>query len=291
MRNLSIIIPSRNEEFLQRTIDEALGKSELDTEVLVGLDGWYTYLKPNKRMSVYCTNEPVGQRAMMNRLVEMSEAKYVMKLDAHCSLSQGYDKNLIKDGGEDVTIMPCLMNLRPYEWVCKNKHRIYQNKKPNACVQCKETEFEKDIIWQIQPKPVCNTFYLDRNLVFQYHPEQSPDVINETMALQGSGFLMSRKKYWELGVCDEEYGSWGQQGAEVALKTWLSGGRVLCTKNAYMGHWFRQSDEFPYERDMKQVDRANERCKEIFLNDAWPKATRKLAWLVNKFKPLPSWHV
>jgi len=28
-------------------------------------------------------------------------------------------------------------------------------------------------------------------------------------------------------ICDEEFGSWGSQGLEVAIKTWLSGGKVM----------------------------------------------------------------
>ncbi len=55
--------------------------------------------------------------------------------------------------------------------------------------------------------------------------QQEGDLV-ETMSLQGSCFMMTRKKYWELDICSEDFNSWGQQGVEVACKTWLSGGKV-----------------------------------------------------------------
>lgn len=43
------------------------------------------------------------------------------------------------------------------------------------------------------------------------------------------------------------YGSWGNQGIEVACKTWLSGGRVLVNHNTWYAHMFRtQGAEFGF---------------------------------------------
>jgi len=102
----------------------------------------------------------------------------------------------------------------------------------------------------------------ERNFVFQYCPIQSKDLISETMSIQGSGFLVSKKLYFDWELTDENYGSWGMQGTEVASKMWLSGGKVLSTKGAFMGHLFRKHEEFPYKRDMKQVDHALKYCKD-----------------------------
>lgn len=289
MRELSILIPARNEEFLERTIEDIFSHIEGKTEVLVALDNWPDAPDIKGRPHLKVIRTKLGQRGATNALARLSEAKYVMKLDAHVTLSPGFDLAMMEDMQDDVTLVPALMNFRPYEWVCVNKHRRYQNKKPAQCDQCEETDLAKDIIWQIVPKPFMTDFYLDTDLIFQYCLQQSPTLLNETMAIQGSGFMMTRDKYWELDICGEEFGSWGQQGAEVALKTWLSGGKVLATKKAFMGHWFRQMDEFPYQRDMDQVAHANTHCKELFLTNSWPKQKRSLQSLVRQFNYPGDW--
>ena len=257
MPKLAILIPARNEKYLKRTLQDIFEHSTDDTEVIVGLDGYTEDLTDiNGRVTVFRTQEPIGQRAMTNELARLTTAEYVMKIDAHVSFSHGFDTAMLKDAGEDITLVPVLLNLRPFHWVCKQGHmQQHSNKQPEQCF-CGEKEFTSVDSWKVVPKPICSSFYLDTNLIFNYCPIQSTELVNETMAIQGSGWLVSRKKYWELDLSGEEFGSWGQQGAEVSLKTWLSGGTVLCTKRAYMGHWFRQSDEFPYQRDMKQVDHA-----------------------------------
>jgi hypothetical protein len=103
--------------------------------------------------------------------------------------------------------------------------------------------------------------------------------------------MATQDKYWELELCDESWGSWGQQGTEVALKTWLSGGRVICTRKTWYAHLFRTRPGFswPYPNPGKSQERARKISRDLFLNDKWPKATRKLSWLIEKFAPVPGW--
>jgi hypothetical protein len=116
--------------------------------------------------------------------------------------------------------------------------------------------------------------------------------LNETMSLQGSCFMTTRDKYFELNLCDEAFGSWGSQGLEVAIKTWLSGGRVVCNKKTWYGHMFRTQGEefgFPYPLSGRQVSRAKQMAKEIFFNNKWEKQIKPLSWLLNRFWPVPGW--
>ena len=113
----------------------------------------------------------------------------------------------------------------------------------------------------------------------------------ETMSLQGSCFMVSRDKYWELNLCDEAFGSWGSQGIEVSCKMWLSGGRVLVNKRTWHSHMFRTKPifSFPYELSGRQVQRAKKMVKDLFFNNKWPKQTKPLSWLIEKFMPIPGW--
>jgi hypothetical protein len=115
--------------------------------------------------------------------------------------------------------------------------------------------------------------------------------INETMSLQGSCFMCTRDKYWELGICDEEFGSWGSQGIEVACKFWLSGGRVLVNKKTWYAHMFRTKPNFsfPYHLSGRQTQHAKHRAKDLFFNNKWDKQKKPLSWLVEKFAPIPEW--
>ena len=67
---VSVIIPSRNERYLQHTIDSLLTNSAGDVEVIVVLDGgpWPDPpLKDDKRLVVIRHNESTGMRPSMRR--------------------------------------------------------------------------------------------------------------------------------------------------------------------------------------------------------------------------------
>lgn len=105
--------------------------------------------------------------------------------------------------------------------------------------------------------------------------------------------MLTREKYWELDICDEKHGSWGQQGTEVACKTWLSGGRLMVTRKTWFAHLFRTQGgdfSFPYAQSGKQIAKAREYSRHLWLGDNWDKATRPLSWLIDKFDP-PGWGV
>jgi hypothetical protein len=103
--------------------------------------------------------------------------------------------------------------------------------------------------------------------------------------------MLTKKKYFDLNICDESWGSWGGQGAEVALKTWLSGGQVKCNKKTWYAHLFRTQGRdfgFPYPNPGKHQKQAKDKLRDVFLNDNWDKATKPLSWLIEKFNP-PEW--
>ena len=68
MKDLSILIPSRNEMFLARTIEDILQHIEADTEVIALLDGqWADPPIPyHERVNIVYVPEAVGQRAGTN---------------------------------------------------------------------------------------------------------------------------------------------------------------------------------------------------------------------------------
>jgi ribosomal protein L37E len=303
--DLSILIPARNEYFLARTVEGVLKSIRGRTEVIVTLDGKWAdpQIPDDPRVTILYLPESVGQRAATNQACRLSKAKYVMKMDAHCALDEGFDVKLMEKMQDDWTIVPMMRNLHVFDWVCpKCGARQYQgpSSEYKKCPDC-GTERVKEIIWQAKESPRSTSFCFDQNLHFQYfgqfksRPEGQGD-LTPTMSLQGSCFLLTRRKYWELNICDEAAAGksgWGQQGVEVALKTWLSGGQVMCLHTTWYAHMFRTQGgdfSFPYHLPHSDQEFARQFSQDLWLNDKWPQAVHKLEWLLEKFKPVPYWH-
>ena len=295
MPQLSIIIPSRNEMWLNHTVEDILHNSEADTEIIVALDGqWPVDPVPvHPKVKVLFFPESIGQRAATNRGVRISDAKYVMKLDAHCAFDKGFDRILLEDIKDDWTIVPLMRNLHVFDWVCKCGHRQYQGPTPDKCPKCGD-KMEKDIVWRAKPSPKSTAYRFDKTLHFQYWGEyktkQKGDLV-ETMSLQGSCFMMRRDRYLDLNICDETWGSWGNQGTEVSVKSHLSGGKVIVDKRTWYAHLFRTQGldfGFPYPQSGRAVEKARKCSRDLFLNDKWDKAIHPFSWLIKKFEP-PDW--
>ena len=260
MPELSIVIPARNEPYLQQTIDDIFANAIGKIEVIVGLDGYFHALKQREGLTVVAEEVSIGQRAMTNRLVRIARAPWIMKVDAHCSFGRGFDRIMLNDIRRDTILSPYMLVLEPTTWTARVDKKT-------------------------------SNYYFDRNLVMQYGEETS-DILRETMCLQGSCFMLLKELYWKLELGDETYGSWGSQGPELGLKAWLSGNKCMTTKNTYYAHLFRTTDaDFPYDRGLNPGKHSNEHIKEVFLNDKWDKAVHTLDWLVERFNRPGDWSV
>jgi cephalosporin hydroxylase len=116
----------------------------------------------------------------------------------------------------------------------------------------------------------------------------NPKLRDDTMACMGPCWFMHKARFLEQGGCDEGHGGWGAMSVEVALKAWLSGGSLKVNKKTWFAHYFRGGVGFPYQISGHDVDKARKYSQDLWLNDKWDKATRKLQWVVDKFQP-PTW--
>lgn len=301
--DLSILIPARNEMFVSNTVEDILKKKTGKTEIIVGLDGEWADpgIADHPDVKILYVSEPLGQRGMTNRLCQMSKAKYVAKCDAHCSFDEGFDTKLMDamKGHDDWTIVPTMKNLHAFDWKCMKCGKLtYQGPTPTSCADCDNVDdFKRKIYFYAKPSPNSNSYCFDKTMHFQYFKEfnkrpEGRGTLTPSLSLQGSFFMMTRDKYWELNICDEAHGSWGQQGVEVALKTWLSGGKVMVHQGTWYGHMFRTQGGdfgFPYPISGKQVDKARKYSRNLWLGSNWPQATRTLGSLLKQFAPVPDW--
>jgi glycosyltransferase involved in cell wall biosynthesis len=305
---LSILIPARNEQFLAKTIEDILKHSEADTEIIAVLDGAWAEppIPQNDRVVVVYLPVSIGQRAATNLACKLARGKYVAKLDAHCSFDQGFDRKMLegfKVVGDEVTMVPTMRNLHAFSWKCmKCGFKKYQGPTPTKCEKCDNTtDFKKKMKWYGKPRPQSNSYCFDAEPHFQYFNEYTKrepyltDVktgFTETMSLQGSFFMMTRERYWRLNVCDENFGSWGSQGIEVACKSWLTGGKCLVNHNTWYAHLFRTQGGdfgFPYDNPHSKALEARAKAKTLFFENKFEGQTLPLKWLVERFWPIKGW--
>jgi len=232
---ISILIPAKNEKHLQRTIDDLKEKATGEIEVLTMED------------------PGIGQRATTNKLAERAKGEYIMKVDAHCLFSKGFDEDMVSKMEDNMIMSPRLLVLDEESWTPKAD--------PKSSAYCFDTE-----------------------LVMQYHKEiENFDTVNDTMCLQGSAWLISRENYWKWNVCDEDIGSWGHQGVELGITAYLNGGKCVTNKLAWYAHLFRTEEaDFPYKRHKRDIDKTSEKFREMFKNGM-------IAGLIRKYNYPSDW--
>lgn len=103
MAKLSIVIPSRSEPLLTKTVEDIYNHIEGDTEVL------------------YMEDDGRGQRALTNELVRRSKADFVMKVDAHCSFGPGFDAIMMEAIDDRTILSPQMGVLEPITWSINGK--------------------------------------------------------------------------------------------------------------------------------------------------------------------------
>lgn len=302
---LSILIPARNEEWLNETIEDLLKNKRDATQIIIGLDGqWPTKPIPNHPdVSIYFTPESIGQRAITKQCARLSRAKYIIKCDAHCAFDEGFDTKMLQAfevAGDNTVIIPVMRNLHVFNLKCPDGHTRYQSP-DGPCTQCGKPT-EKDVVWISKERPESTSYCFDSEPHFQYFREYTrrPEYIEmkektgltETMSIQGSFFMMTRKKYFNLDIDDDNFGSWGGQGIAVACAVWLSGGRVLVNHKTWYSHCFRTqggSFGFPYELSGREVEKTKQNVRDKFWNKQHPKQIYPVKWLIEKFAPVKGW--
>lgn len=283
-RLVSFLIPARNEIYLEKTVRNILENIRGDSEVLVGLDGWIPDPQihfNDERVRVFHYPVAVGHRAVTNNLAREAQGKFVCKIDAHCSIGEGFDVILSQDCEYDWTVIPRMWNLDTETWTPR-----YFDDWRKAVRQRKVHDY---LYIYINERGELRTQYYPSHINKVMHHERKDILIDETMSCMGPCFFMHQGRYWELGGCDEKHeGGWGQQAIELACKAWLSGGKLMVNKKTWFAHWFRGGQGWPYPISGRQIDRCRAYSKDLWLNDKWPLAKRKFMWLVEKFNP-PGW--
>ena len=129
---VSVIIPARNERFLQATIRSLLTNAAGDVEVLPILDGYWPNppLQDDKRVKPIHFGEAQGMRPGENAAARIATGEFLMKIDAHCIVAPGWDATLKESCGPGDLVVPTRHSIDGEKWLTGDeagavKHRNF----------------------------------------------------------------------------------------------------------------------------------------------------------------------
>jgi glycosyltransferase involved in cell wall biosynthesis len=220
MVKLSVIIPSYKDPLLHQTISSLLLNSELGEQLVVipVLDGYWpeTPIINDERVNVVHLGKNRGMRGAINAGVSIAKGEFIMRTDEHCAFAKGYDRVLTSS---------CQPN-----WIMTTVRY-----------------FLDPLNWQLMdiPPVIYEKLVIQNNAKFSGAKwdrlERKDILIDETMAMQGSMWLMPRK-WWNdvIGELQTDgYGPLYQDSHEMVFKTWKAGGKLMINKNTWFAHKHR----------------------------------------------------
>lgn len=272
MADVSVIIPSRNEQFLTKTIRDVAAKSTIDTEVIAILDGyWPDEIVKDPKVHYIHFSKSRGMRAGLNAGVAIARGTFVMKLDAHCMVAPGFDKVLAETCRPNWICVPTRHRLDPEAWEINdgNRHPInylYLDPKTDG-INVKE--------WR------------EKNRDRSFDAIRIDDIIG----CQGSCIFLPRAYWYELELLDEaNYGTFRKDPQEIMFKALSVGGRCVRVKDTWYAHLHKGRQYGRGYRPSKSDHRKGDTYVNKWLtDDAWDKQQIPFREIVAQFPGMPGW--
>ena len=257
---LSIIIPSAKDPFLQKTIDDIVTNARGEYEIIAVLDGTPADVTNSRTI---LNEKRVGMRDSINRGVEASSGDYIMKCDAHCRFDKSFDVKILADIQDNWVVIPRRYALDINSWELTDDPPV---------------DYERLVI--NQPDKIGGTKWRSRAR------ERKNILLDENMVFQGSCWFMSRSHWnWLGGLQTKGYGTFTQEPIEIALKTWLGGGRVMTNKKTWYAHKHRKFGRTVGQSN-SEIKAGNAYSQDFWLNNRWDKRIYDLDWLMKRFNVL-----
>lgn len=232
-KKLSVIIPSYKDPLLHKTIDSLLDNSRLGNqlEVIPVLDGYWPeqQIKNDDRVVVVHLGKNRGMREAINAGVLVSRGEFIMRTDEHCHFAYGYDKKMTDSCRENWIMTARRFFLDPVKW---------------ERMDIKPVDYEKLVVQNGK-----------KFAGVRWERPKRKDLIDETMAMQGSMWMMPRK-WWDKVIVrleSEKYGNLYQDSHEMVFKTWKAGGKMMLNKDTWFAHKHRS---FPRTHQHTKSDTA-----------------------------------
>lgn len=276
MALVSIVIPSRQERFLNETIKDVLSNATGDIEIFPVLDGYVLPKEeliqdPRVKYIHLPDNGWMQKRQGVNAAVSIAQGKYVMSLDAHCMVGKGFDEILQRDCEENWVVIPRRYKLDPITWTTKNH---LDGTLP--------VDYEYWIYDEFANKGFLKPYRWDARAI-----ARKDLLIDDTMTFQASCWFMHKTWFEERRFMQVKgYTGWGQEDVELSLETWTNGGRVVTNKNTWYAHLYKGHN---FGRMYKSNFLQWKLTKE-YGHAHWTVERREdFLKVLKKFMPIPNW--
>lgn len=297
MDKVSIIIPSRNEKYLKRTLDNIYENATGDFEVLVGFNGPtdYPLIGNYPNLTMIYESQDIGLKPMINKLANLANGKYIYKSDAHCAFGKGFDEILQADMQDDWIVTPRFYVLDKETWKWQDE-RFYDY----FYLCCPFTDpkglrFKAGGHWPERtkerlPEPD-DSVWPDGNFDHIVRPR-----IDETPQIHGSGWFVNRDYFLNIlgGFPETDPFGHAQEPIWLGLKNWLIGGRLMVNKKTWYAHLHQDSKDRGYPEDKAHTERTyNETAKywllDTYMGNSFGGMKYRFDDFVDKFMPMPTW--
>lgn len=276
----SVIIPARNERFLAPTVADVLAKARGDLEVIVILDGYWPdpMLADDPRLRLLHVAPARGMRPGITAAARMATGDFLLKLDGHCMVAEGFDLQLQADYLEDNWILtPRRYPLDAERWAIEEGNPKYP-----IDYEYLSYPFERP------DDPTCGlhgTYWTARR-------EARKDILlDEDMSSQGSCWFMSRANWERIAPLRVDlFGNFYGESQEIGLQTQLRGGAMMRTKRTWYAH-LRKGKKYGrgYALGPEGHRRGHDVLVRMCMLNEWPGQTVSLQALVERFMPVPGW--
>ena len=278
MPDVSIIIPSRNETFLQQTVTDLLSKGS-DIQVIVVLDGYWCDppLLPDNRLIQLHRGKSMGMRAAINGAAAIAKGKYLMKCDAHCMFAEGYDEVLKADCDDNWVVIPRRYSLDAENWCIEQNGKV------------------RDYHYLCYPDPNKGADQGMHGVEWWARCKERSDPkydIDDEMSSQGSCWFMTKTHFDDHlhGLSEYGYGSFAQEFQEIGNKTWLGGGAVKINKKTFYAHLHKgKKYGRMYSQSRSELIPHINWSANYWMTNQWHQRKYDFDWLIDKFAPVPTW--
>jgi glycosyltransferase involved in cell wall biosynthesis len=272
MGRVSVIVPARNEMLLTRTVNDIFYKAVGDIEVIVVLDGPTRYEIPKERKGLRFIRKPKPEGLLpgINDAVGIAKGRYLMKIDAHSAICDGFD-GIFKEDCED-------------DWLVVGRRFTLDiktfRKKPGSMVDY----FYVGCPWTNRDR------FIMKNRHWKSRMRKRKDImIDEQMTIHGSIWFTTVEHFKErIGNFKTEFGSFVGEPHPLVFKTWLGGGKVMINKKVWYAHADTVRGE-TYLLKRGETFRDRESSARYWTSNRWGGRKYDFDWLIDRFWPLPNW--
>jgi glycosyltransferase involved in cell wall biosynthesis len=265
---ISVVIPSRNEPYLKKTIESLFANATGEIEVIAVLDGYW--IKPEEvviddRVRYIHFAKSRGMRNAINSGVAVARGEYILKCDAHVLFSKGFDEELVKNCEYDWVVVPRRYALDVNKWAIEER-----------------TDNKYPVDYMFLNKELHGEVWDAKNSLTRSYP-----AIDDLMSSQGSCWFMKKSYFEWLELMDEDfYGKFAWEFQEIGFKVWLSGGKVKVNKNVSYAHWHKTEGRgYSLAIDPPEI---TERVNRWRTEKVWHKQKYNLDYLWDKFPDRPN---